>query len=387
MNKYILLGLGLCLGCGAPSTRKNLDLVLPKHYVVSKAKETLTIDGIANEAAWDDAEWTNLFMDILGPEHPKPYYQTRVKMLWDEAYFYVYTEMEEEHVWGDIEKRDAVIFYNNDFEVFIKPNEDQPHYAEFEVNALGTLWDLFLARPYRRNGPVLDEWDVNHTQIGIDVRGTLNDFRDRDRGWSVELAIPIGPVNGIDRGHRFGEGSMWRVNFSRVQWDFQITDGRYEKKTDEQGQRLSEYNWVWSPQMAIDMHRPEHWGYVYFEGEPEHTTARDTADSDVTGLTDSTDAMEVPFWSSKVDSLDQSAYQLVYYLYRKQLMLENEEARKHAHILEAEGSKFRVHGFDFDAEFRSTGLGFEITVQTRNGNPVRSITINQDGYLKKHFTL
>jgi len=365
MKKYILLGLVICLGCGAPSTRKNLDLALPKHYVVSKAKEALTVDGLATEDAWEEAEWTDLFMDIQGPEHTEPYYQTRVKMLWDEAFFYVYAEMEEEHIWGDIEERDAVIFYNNDFEVFIKPNEDQPHYAEFEVNALGTLWDLFLTRPYRRNGPVLDEWDVNDTQIGIDVRGTLNDFSDRDDGWSVEMAIPIGPVNGIDRGHRFGEGSRWRINFSRVQWDFQITDGRYEKKTDEQGRRLPEYNWVWSPQMAIDMHRPEHWGYVYFEG----------------------DDMKTPFWSSRVDSLDQSAYQLVYYLYREQLMLRNDEDSRHAHVLEAEGSKFRVHGFDFDAEFRPTGLGFEITVQASIGNEARSITINQDGYLKKHETL
>ena len=26
-----------------------------------------------------------------------------------------------------------------------------------------------------------------------------------------------------------------------------------------------EDNWVWSPQWAIDMHRPEHWGFVTFQ--------------------------------------------------------------------------------------------------------------------------
>ena len=79
MNKFILLGLGICLSCGAPSTRKNLDLALPKHYVVKKAKEALTVDGLANEAAWENAEWTDLFLDIQGYALDAPYYDTRVK--------------------------------------------------------------------------------------------------------------------------------------------------------------------------------------------------------------------------------------------------------------------------------------------------------------------
>jgi hypothetical protein len=140
VNKFILLGLGVCLSCGAPSTRKNLDLSLPKHYVVNKAQEALTVDGLANEKAWEDAEWTDLFMDILGSALDEPYYDTRVKMLWDDTYFYVYAEIEDEHVWGDIEERDAVIFYNNDFEVFIKPNEFQPYYWPDPIGEMALCW-------------------------------------------------------------------------------------------------------------------------------------------------------------------------------------------------------------------------------------------------------
>ena len=73
MNKFVLLGLVLCLSCGAPSIRKNLDLTLPKHYVVNKAKKALTVDGLANEEAWEDAEWTDLFMDIQATEQSTPY--------------------------------------------------------------------------------------------------------------------------------------------------------------------------------------------------------------------------------------------------------------------------------------------------------------------------
>lgn len=64
-------------------------------------------------------------------------------MLWDETYFYIYAEMEEPHVWGTLKERDTVIFYNNDFEVFIDATGDTHNYYELEVNALNTAWDLF----------------------------------------------------------------------------------------------------------------------------------------------------------------------------------------------------------------------------------------------------
>src|SRR5690606_3294095 len=60
------------------------------------------------------------------------------------------------------------------------------------------------------------------------------------------------------------EGKFWRINFSRVNWDFEIENGKYTRKKDANGKLLPEYNWVWSPQGVINMHEPEHWGYVYF---------------------------------------------------------------------------------------------------------------------------
>jgi hypothetical protein len=55
------------------------------------------------------------------------------------------------------------------------------------------------------------------------------------------------------------EGDQWRINFSRVEWDRDIVDGKYRKVPGR-----PEHNWVWSPQGVIDMHRPEVWGYVQF---------------------------------------------------------------------------------------------------------------------------
>jgi hypothetical protein len=55
------------------------------------------------------------------------------------------------------------------------------------------------------------------------------------------------------------------VNLSRVHWLADIIDGKYRRVPRE---AHAEDNWVWTPQDAIDMHRPEKWGTVEFGLEP-----------------------------------------------------------------------------------------------------------------------
>ena len=61
--------------------------------------------------------------------------------------------------------------------------------------------------------------------------------------------------------------AFWRVNFSRVNWDYELTNGVYSRKKDLKGRFLHEYNWVWSSQGVVNMHEPEKWGYVYFSSK------------------------------------------------------------------------------------------------------------------------
>ena len=125
------------------------QIVAPNQYVVNYVNKPLKIDGLS-DSAWNQTAFTNSFIDITG--ETTPYFDTRAKMLWDSSYFYVYAELQEEHIWGDLKQKDTVIFYNNDFEVFIDPSNDTRNYAEIEVNALNTVWDLNLDKPYRVGG-------------------------------------------------------------------------------------------------------------------------------------------------------------------------------------------------------------------------------------------
>lgn len=237
----------------------------PQGYVCLRAPGAATIDGRLDKPFWRHAPWTEPFVDIEGPTKPAPRFRTRAKMLWDEQFFYIGAELEEPHVWATLTEHDSVIFQDNDFEVFLDPDGDNHRYYEIEINALGTVWDLLLARPYRNGGPAINAWEIPGLKSAVHIDGTLNDPRDEDRGWSVEMALPwkvLAECAGRPAPPKDGE--RWRVNFSRVQWRHTVVDGRYGKVLG-----LKEDNWVWSPQWAIDMHRPEHWGYVQFSTRTE----------------------------------------------------------------------------------------------------------------------
>ena len=170
LNKNIFTA-GLFFFClvSCAQTKKE---IIPQTYVAHKTSEVITIDGKANETAWNKAKWTNDFIDIEGIKTPT--YQTNVKMLWDENYYYILAKIKEPHVWGDITERDAVIFYNNDFEVFIDPDGDTHNYYELEINALNAAWDLFINKPYREKGNVvLNDWNFTGLKSAITVDGTL----------------------------------------------------------------------------------------------------------------------------------------------------------------------------------------------------------------------
>jgi hypothetical protein len=232
----------------------------PLGYVCYRADKPIKIDGKLDDAAWAAAPWSEAFVDIEGDARPKPRWRTRMKMLWDDRCLYVAAEMEEPHLWATLTEHDAVIFHDNDFEVFLDPDGDNQNYCELELNAKNTTWDLLLTKPYRDGGRAVSAWEIIGLKTAVHLDGTLNVPRDQDRGWTVEIAWPwqgLKELTSVAVPPR--DGDQWRINFSRVEWDLEIVDGKYQKVKGK-----PEHNWVWSPQGVIDMHRPELWGYLQF---------------------------------------------------------------------------------------------------------------------------
>lgn len=163
----------------------------PREYPCYFTAVAPVVDGVIERPLWDQAPWTETFVDIRG-EHfdPGPRHRTRASLLWDENFLYVAADLEEPDLWGTFQQRDAVIYHENDFELFLDPDGDNHFYYELEINALGTVWDLLLPWPYRDGNAAINGWDIAGLKSAVYLDGTLNEPGDTDRGWSVELALP-----------------------------------------------------------------------------------------------------------------------------------------------------------------------------------------------------
>ncbi len=274
-----LVTVAVALAAALPATAGGADLGAvprpgidwdPRTYECLRASGDIDVDGLLDEPDWRAVAWTAPFVDIQGPQGPSPRFLTHAKMLWNDEFLYVGAEMEEPDLWATLAERDAVIYHENDFEVFVDPDGDTHEYYELEVNALGTEWDLLLLRPYRDGGPAVDAWDIQGLKTAVSLAGTLNEPGDRDRGWTIEIAIPWSVLD--DCAHRQAppaDGDRWRLNFSRVEWRIENVGGEYAKSVDPAtGRTFPEDNWVWSPQGLIAMHYPEMWGFVEFSDAP-----------------------------------------------------------------------------------------------------------------------
>lgn len=227
-------------------------LTPPQQYPCYPTTGPISIDGHLSEPDWQRCPHTTPFIDIEDNKRPLPKYRTTAQLLWDANYLYVAATIEEPNVVARLTRRDTIIWKENDFEVFLDPDGDGTEYYEFEINARNTVMDLLMTHPYRAGGDFIMPWDCTGLHHAVCVEGTLNHSTDTDRGWTVEMAIPIRTLRknfAYTRGAEVGE--VWRLNFSRVQWLDASPGG-------------TESNWVWSPCGEVAMHMPERWGYLHF---------------------------------------------------------------------------------------------------------------------------
>jgi len=262
--------------------------IRPKQYIAYKTSNLSpdNLDGDLTKNAWAEVPWTDEFVDISTSTAPR--LRTRAKLRWDDSFLYVAAELQEPQLWATLTRDDTVIFNDNDFEVFVDPGATTHFYKEFEMNAFNKSWDLVLNAPYA-DGGYENSSRVFH-QAGFQMRpplrsavklhpeGLINDPARTTEAWTVEIALPLEELRINSTAEMPTHGSVWRINFSRVQWHL-VEDpatGGFKKapacQSCPQPGTAHEDNWVWSPQGEIQMHLPERWGLLQFSSEAVGST-------------------------------------------------------------------------------------------------------------------
>src|SRR5438477_613135 len=221
------------------------------------ADGSITIDGKADEPAWKNAQLIDNFqMAWLGPgDHPAPT-KTRARLLWDREYLYFFAEMEDTDVFANVKEHNGQTWDNDVFELFFKPATNKTGYYEFQVNAANTKFDMFL--PSRGAGaiPRFKNERKFHVDSAVVVDGTLNQWEDRDTGWSVEGRIPwrdLAPTGG-------------RPEINEV-WTFALC--RYDYSADLENPALSSS----APLAQRDFHHYEDYAPLKFVGPAKSARA------------------------------------------------------------------------------------------------------------------
>lgn len=209
----------------------------------------IVIDGKLDDAAWQAAAVIDDFRIPWLADQPRARKATRARMLWDQDNLYVAADMDDGDLYADVTEHDGNTWDNDVFEVFLKPSADEPAYYEFHVTPLNTVFDMFLPRRghvgrFKGDG----EFGI---ESAVALRGTLEQWADRDQGWTAEIRIPWA---GLARtGGRPAPGAEWR--FALCRYDFDVAEEAPELSTS-------------APLSRRSFHQHEDYATLKFVGPP-----------------------------------------------------------------------------------------------------------------------
>jgi len=245
----------------------------PPSCVVHKALAPLKIDGKLDEECWKKAPK----MEFLGiADGSLPPWNCYGKVLWDDNYFYIGFYIENPNIWASLdpklpepktpdtipEQHDKFIMHNDGFaKIFFDPDGDGKTYAELHINALNKVDDWYFILPWHIKGrehyTKPDNWhlefDYKDFQSAIFVDGTVNNPKDIDKYWTLEVAFTWESLKPITYGNCPPQpGDVWRAHIGRVICN--APKGRHTYYT-------------WPVIGVVDCHRLRKWGYITFASE------------------------------------------------------------------------------------------------------------------------
>ena len=187
------------------------------HFECSRAGDAVVVDGKAEEEAWQEAEPITAFRlwHTLG----KPTERTTVRFCYDDAFLYAFYECDDKDLFTLYQARDAKVWESDCIELFLWPDEGNPIYYEFEVAPNNALFDARMVNTGSGGFQRWAQWNCD-VRTATQLEGTLNQWRDRDEGYTVEVAIPLAALRETI-GDRPLEGQTWR--FAAVRADLSVT--------------------------------------------------------------------------------------------------------------------------------------------------------------------
>jgi Carbohydrate family 9 binding domain-like len=217
---------------------------VPKLMVNRLAKnDKINVDGKLDDEAWKKAANIGPFVDV-GTGKPNTSFPVNgsAKITWDDTNLYVGMEVSDPDIIGGFPKdaKDPHLWEKDTVEIMVDPDGDGDNtdYYEIQVNpqnlVFDTQYDGYNTPKTEPAGPFgHQDWSAK-LKSAVVVDGTLDKPGDKDKGYTVEIAIPWSSFAKA-KVHPPKPGDMWRMNFyamknnSGVAWSPIMGEGNFHK--------------------------------------------------------------------------------------------------------------------------------------------------------------
>lgn len=197
--------------------------------VATYTAEHIKANGILNEKAWlhtpvyrfeicseaysGDSDKLKRLNNYSGTS---PQEAGMIRLLWDEKNLYIGFDMKDSDIIAESDHDQEKHFAFGDvIEVFIKPCDETYYWESYAVPS-GRKSMFFITGSGAIELPhCFDERNGLKISVSANIDGTLNCWRDQDRGWSAKMVIPFAELEKL--GAKF-YNNQWLIFFGRYNY-------------------------------------------------------------------------------------------------------------------------------------------------------------------------
>lgn len=221
-------------------------------YKVARATTPITVDGKMDEEAWKNAQVVS-FDYFYRADKPVDKQTTKFRMLWDDANIYLFYDAQDTSLTSREKNFDGRPYLDDCAEFFVVPVPDSlnMHFG-FEINITEAAYDYVVLWQYYKNRTFFISGYNPTYKVKATFDGSLNDEKNKDKGWKMEFAIPIAALSNMQNIARPKAGVKWA--FQAVRQDRNLVDDRFRSTST----LFPVYD------IKLDVHQPNRFGLMEF---------------------------------------------------------------------------------------------------------------------------
>ena len=143
-----------------------------------------------------------------------------------QKFIYIGFKAYDKDIWSYFTQRDDPTCQEDALEFFFKTDPSKDPYYNFEINALGTIYDAFSLKRFAggHNNHRWKMWNCEWARVKIFINGEINNPDVVDEYWNMELAIPFAELPTLN-GKSPEPGDEWLFHLSRYDYSIYLPKG------------------------------------------------------------------------------------------------------------------------------------------------------------------